>query len=66
MIVTLRTCDGNWGSSRKASARLVSGPIAMIDEQMAVVVLTLVPILLVYPFVQKHFTKGVLLGAIKG
>jgi putative aldouronate transport system permease protein len=25
-----------------------------------------VPVLLVYPFVQKHFTKGVLLGAVKG
>jgi len=30
------------------------------------VTLTLIPILIVYPFVQKHFTKGVLLGAVKG
>ncbi|HZX07503.1 carbohydrate ABC transporter permease [Kribbella sp.] len=34
--------------------------------QMAVVVLALLPILLVYPFLQKYFTKGVLTGAIKG
>ncbi len=34
--------------------------------QMAVVVLAMVPILLLYPFVQRHFTKGVLTGAIKG
>jgi multiple sugar transport system permease protein/putative aldouronate transport system permease protein len=40
--------------------------IAPLSLQMAVVVLTVVPVLLVYPFVQKHFTKGVLLGAIKG
>ena len=33
---------------------------------MAVVVLTLIPILVIYPFVQKHFTKGMLTGAIKG
>ena len=33
---------------------------------MAVVVLTLLPILVVYPFLQKHFTKGMLTGAIKG
>lgn len=33
---------------------------------MAVVVLTLIPILIVYPFLQKHFTKGMLTGAIKG
>jgi len=40
--------------------------IAPLSLQMAVVTLTVVPILLVYPFVQKHFTKGVLIGAIKG
>lgn len=34
--------------------------------QMAVVVLAMLPILAVYPFVQRYFTKGVLTGAIKG
>lgn len=34
--------------------------------QMAIVVVATVPILIVYPFVQKYFTKGVLTGAIKG
>ncbi|OYO08870.1 ABC transporter permease [Enemella evansiae] len=34
--------------------------------QMAVVVISVVPILCVYPFLQKYFTKGVLTGAIKG
>lgn len=47
-------------------ANLGSQQIAPLSLQMAVVVLTLVPIVIVYPFVQKHFTKGVLLGAIKG
>lgn len=40
--------------------------IAPLSLQMAVVVLTVIPVLFIYPFVQKHFTKGVLLGAIKG
>lgn len=40
--------------------------IAPLSLQMAVVTLTLIPIVLVYPFVQRHFTKGVLIGAIKG
>jgi putative aldouronate transport system permease protein len=34
--------------------------------QMAVVVVALVPILCVYPFLQRYFTKGVLTGAVKG
>jgi putative aldouronate transport system permease protein len=34
--------------------------------QMAVVVIATVPILMVYPFLQRFFTKGVLSGAIKG
>lgn len=34
--------------------------------QMAMVVIATVPILIVYPFLQKYFTKGVLTGAVKG
>jgi putative aldouronate transport system permease protein len=34
--------------------------------QMAVVVIATLPILIVYPFLQKYFTRGVLTGAIKG
>ncbi|MGW5661531.1 carbohydrate ABC transporter permease [Streptomyces sp. NPDC003758] len=45
------------------SAHAQTAPLSL---QMAVVVLTLVPLLIVYPFVQKHFRTGVLTGAIKG
>lgn len=34
--------------------------------QMAILVTSILPILLVYPFIQRHFTKGVLVGAVKG
>ncbi|UFU06747.1 carbohydrate ABC transporter permease [Ruania halotolerans] len=34
--------------------------------QMAILVVTIVPILIVYPFLQRHFAKGVLTGAVKG
>jgi putative aldouronate transport system permease protein len=34
--------------------------------RMAVIVVSTIPILMVYPFLQKHFAKGVLLGSVKG
>jgi putative aldouronate transport system permease protein len=33
--------------------------------QMAVMVLALIPVAIIYPFVQKHFQKGMLIGAVK-
>ena len=34
--------------------------------KMATVVISIVPILCVYPFLQKYFVKGLMLGAVKG
>jgi putative aldouronate transport system permease protein len=34
--------------------------------KMATVVISTAPILCIYPFVQKYFTKGVMIGAVKG
>lgn len=41
-------------------------PLPPQTLQMAIVVVATVPILLVYPFLQRYFTRGVLTGAIKG
>ncbi|HJC69543.1 carbohydrate ABC transporter permease [Brachybacterium sp. EE-P12] len=41
-------------------------PPPAVSVQNAVIVLATVPILCVYPFLQKYFTKGVLTGSIKG
>ena len=34
--------------------------------QMAIIIFTIIPILCVYPFVQKYFMKGMLMGSVKG
>lgn len=34
--------------------------------KMASIYFTMLPIMLVYPFVQKHFVRGIMVGAIKG
>ena len=36
------------------------------NMKFAAVIVTIFPILCVYPFLQKHFVKGVLIGSIKG
>ena len=34
--------------------------------KMSAVIAAILPIMLVFPFFQKYFTKGMLLGAVKG
>lgn len=50
----------NAGSSRNVSNITPEG------IRMATTVITVVPIVLVYPFLQKYFVKGIMMGAIKG
>ena len=47
--------------------------VSNMDQEMvgetikySVIVLTTLPILAVYPFLQKYFVKGVMIGAVKG
>lgn len=45
-----------------------AGDSSFVSETVkyAVIIVSIVPILCVYPFIQKHFTKGVMIGAVKG
>ncbi len=44
-----------------------SGDMMSIESvKYAVIIISVVPILMVYPWIQKNFTKGVLVGAVKG
>ncbi|GCB45653.1 carbohydrate ABC transporter permease [Streptomyces sp. NL15-2K] len=48
------------------SAQINTGQISALSIQMAVMVMALLPVAVLSPFVQKHFKKGMLTGAVKG
>ncbi|AZS17835.1 carbohydrate ABC transporter permease [Paenibacillus motobuensis] len=56
------------GSTEEYQAAIANESLQVIPMtiKMAAIVVATVPILLVYPFLQKHFAKGVLLGSVKG
>ena len=61
------SCSGSRCRGRRRSGdRLAGTHRRRLAIKMAVVVVAIVPIAVVYPFVQRHFTKGVIIGAVKG
>ncbi|MCK8435946.1 carbohydrate ABC transporter permease [Streptomyces sp. D2-8] len=48
------------------SQAIKTGQISGLAIQMAVMVMALLPVAVISPFVQKHFKKGMLTGAVKG
>ncbi|ARQ70573.1 carbohydrate ABC transporter permease [Streptomyces marincola] len=61
-VVTQGAALGGNSSDALADSAALAAPQSY---QMATVVIAVIPILVLYPFVQKYFTKGVLTGAIK-
>ncbi|MFH5184108.1 carbohydrate ABC transporter permease [Paenibacillus sp. TAB 01] len=55
--------EGGFGDAQYNDTN--TAPPAQIVK-MAVIVVSTLPILFVYPFLQKHFAKGALLGSVKG
>jgi putative aldouronate transport system permease protein len=68
MIIYTYTLQGNTmpGTGTGGGADFGHQPVAALSLQMAVVTLTLLPIIIAYPFAQRSFAKGMLIGAIKG
>jgi putative aldouronate transport system permease protein len=55
--------NSNDAASLSEAAAVESTPEVL---QAAVVMFATIPIMLVYPFVQKYFVKGTMIGAVKG
>ena len=55
-------------SSSIGNEDAVESQVALLSEniKMAVIVVATLPIVCLYPFLQKHFAKGIMVGAVKG
>lgn len=49
-----------------AAVQNTSRGITTQSLQMAMVIFCTLPIMLVYPFIQKYFVQGIMIGSIKG
>jgi putative aldouronate transport system permease protein len=62
MELKLKELSINSAQSALSAQRLITGE----SLKMATIVVTTLPIVCVYPFIQKYFVKGTMIGAIKG
>lgn len=52
--------------AKRSMARMRTVSITPDSIKMAITIAATLPIICVYPFIQKHFVKGMMIGAVKG
>ncbi|OMF27190.1 ABC transporter permease [Paenibacillus sp. FSL H8-0548] len=57
--------DSSTSMGGAAASDTSMGSIPSETKKMAAVIISTIPILLVYPFLQKHFAKGAMVGSVK-
>ncbi|SFR53177.1 carbohydrate ABC transporter membrane protein 2, CUT1 family [Yoonia tamlensis] len=63
--VYLRHVITELSDDEQFAATLIDAPYSVDTVTAAIVVCSIIPVLLIYPFVQKYFNKGILLGGVK-
>ncbi|MGN9844446.1 carbohydrate ABC transporter permease [Nonomuraea sp. H19] len=66
VTVYLRNLIAGATGAESAGAMSAEATQAAANIQSVTIILTVLPILVVYPFVQRYFVSGVMLGAVKG
>ena len=65
----IKKSEGSHIIDRKEMMEMFHGSAQTADPvslRMAITICTVVPIIMVYPFLQKHFMKGMMIGSMKG
>jgi len=57
---------GGGAAAAAASATLRGRPVNVRSLMMATMFVTIFPVLIVYPFLQRFFVKGIMIGSVKG
>jgi len=66
LVKVLQSTTNNSGDYRSMTVNQAASTVSPDSVKMAITIFVSVPILLVYPFLQRYFVKGLTLGSVKG
>ena len=69
MVIRKMVIDSDIANMTTANASSSSGTDTLLTEnklKYAIVMISVLPMIAIYPFLQKYFVKGVMIGGVKG